>query len=336
VAQVFSGNVRLLTNIEDFPKKWRSASGVEGTAQVLSTAWAFVRNSPRCDGILINCNPALTLQLAAIFVFLPFRRKPIIALDLVLRRPVTQTSKLTRRLKKFLLGRVDQFIHYFRDWAGYEKYFGIGNDRNSYVPFKTDLRGRFPYSVNPNGEYVLCFGRSERDFDTFIKAMAELPYPGVIPDPNYSLLNQHSSRFTVPLSDLPANVTIIENRDNMEAALEMIAKAHVVALPLVANRISASGIGTYLTAMLLGKCVIITEGPGSSDVLSNEALFVPAEDPHALAAMIRRAWEDKALREKTAAAGQAYVEQCGNSADLYQRVVDLVVKFLSRERKEIN
>jgi glycosyltransferase involved in cell wall biosynthesis len=223
---------------------------------------------------------------------------------------------------------VDHFIHYFRDWAGYEKYFGIGRDRNSYVPFKTDIRGRFPYIANPDGEYVLCFGRSERDFDTFIKAMTTLPYPAVIPNPNFSLLSQHSSRFTVSLSSLPANVTIIENQESIEGALEMVAKAHVVALPLVGNRISASGIGTYLTAMLLGKCVIITEGPGSSDVLSEEALFVPAEDPYALAAMIQRVWEDRTLREKTAAAGQAYVERCGTSADLYQRVVEVILEFL--------
>jgi len=112
----------------------------------------------------------------------------------------------------------------------------------------------------------------------------------------------------------------------------MIARARVVALPLVAGRISASGIGTYLTAMLLGKCVIITEGPGSSDVLSDEALFVPPEDPEALATMIRRAWQDQSLREKTAAAGQLYAERCGNSADLYQRVLEIVSQRLVRQQ----
>ena len=302
---------------------------MEGSTQILSTVWEFVRNVANCDAILINCNPALTLQLGALFFFLRFRRKPIIALDLVLRRPVTKPSKLTSRLKKLLLRRVDHFIHYFRDWSGYEKYFGIGQDRSSYVPFKTDVGGTFAYKTSSDGEYVLCFGRSERDFDTFIKAMSILPYPGVIPDPNFSLLSQHSSRFTVPLSSLPGNVTIIQNQDDTEGALSMIGKARVVALPLVANRISASGIGTYLTAMRLGKCVIITEGPGSSDVLSEEALFVPAEDPKALAAMIRMAWEDRTLREKTAAAGRSYVERCGDSRDLYQRVLEIVLKFLS-------
>ncbi len=245
-------SLRLLTNIPDFPRQWSSAAGTKGTAQIVSNVWDFLKNSPNCDAILINCDPSLTFKLAALFSLIASRRKPIIALDLVLRRPITTTSKLARPLKKQLLKGVSHFVHYFRQWDGYEKYFGIAANRSSYVPFKTDIRGRFPYAPDPNGEYVLCFGRSERDFDTFIRAMRNLPFPGAIPKPNVSLLKQHSSRLTFPLSQLPPNITVLENEDTVNGALRMIARARLIALPLVAGRISASGIGTYLTAMLWG------------------------------------------------------------------------------------
>ncbi|HTV57384.1 MAG TPA: glycosyltransferase [Verrucomicrobiae bacterium] len=229
-------------------------------------------------------------------------------------------------MKKALLKNVNLFIHYFRQLDGYQKYFGIGEARSAYVPFKSDIRGAFSYTPDPEGEYVLCFGRSERDYDTFFRAMSTLPYPGAIPAPNLGLLAQHSSRFTIPLSQLPSNIRVLENDESIQRAIEIISKARVVALPIVSGRISASGIGTYLTAMLLGKCVIISEGPGSSDVLTNEALFIPPEDPEALSRAIRTAWEDRPLRERIAAAGRYYAESCGTSKDLYQRVVDVIAE----------
>jgi len=317
--------VRILCNIGDFPKEWVSASGTPGTTRVLSTPGQFLSSAPACDAILINCDPGLTYKLAALFSLFPWRRKPIIALDLVLRRPISQGSRFTRPFKKFLLGSVDHFIHYFRDLDGYQKYFGIGKSRSSYVPFKSNIQGHHSSTTDSDGDYVLCFGRSERDYDTFFEAMSTLPYPGAIPAPNFPLLSRHSSRFTLPLSKLPHNIRILENDDSVPGALEIISKARVVTLPIVAGRISASGVGTYLAAMHLGKCVIITEGPGSSDVLADEALFVPPENAPALATMIRKAWEDRETREKIAAAGQRYAESCGTSADLYQRVQDVVV-----------
>ena len=85
--------------------------------------------------------------------------------------------------------------------------------------------------------------------------------------------------------------------------VRLLRGARLVVLPMLRDRIRAAGISTYLNAMLLGKCVIISEGPGVSDVLSPEqAIFVPPEDPAALAGAIARAWEDRELRERTARA----------------------------------
>jgi glycosyltransferase involved in cell wall biosynthesis len=178
----------------------------------------------------------------------------------------------------------------------------------------------------------LCLGWSERDYDTFFAAMELLPYPGAIPKPDFAKLAQHSSRFTRPVDQLPRNITLMEDDLSTAAMVRIIEGARLVVLPTVASRINASGIGTYLSAMFMGKCVITTEGPGSSDVLTGgEALLVPAEDSAALAASIRRAWEDDDLRERTAQTGLRYAAGLGGEPELRQRVLDVAVdQFVKR------
>ena len=296
-----------------------------GTAMRLQTAWEFLRHSREADVILLDCDPSLTLRLQALYLAFWFLRKPIVALDIVLRPPRTWKSKLIRPVKKFLLSRVDHYIHYFKDLDGYWKYYGIGLGRSSYVAFKSNIKGRLDYTADSDGDYVLCFGRSERDYDTFIKAIASLPLPAAIPVPNFKGLGDHDSRFSTPLSALPTNLLLLQDDGSQASSLGILGKARIVALPIVAGRISPSGIGTYLTAMLLGKCVIITEGPGATDILTDQALFVPAGDPAQLARVIELAWNDRGLRERVAAAGRAYAESCGDVEDLRQRVLDIVV-----------
>jgi glycosyltransferase involved in cell wall biosynthesis len=323
---VISAALRILTNIERFPPTWRSSAGVAGTARIAQSPWEFVAQAPDCDVILIDCDPALTLKISALFLIFWFRRKPIVALDLVLRRPTTGKAKLATKLKKLFLSRVDYFIHYFRQLDHFQKYFGIGPERSGYVPFKSNIKGRCAYTPKFDGEYILCFGSSERDFDTFIRVVGQLPYPAAIPRPNFSVLRMHSSKFTVPLTDLPPNLQLLENDGSLEASVRIMENAKMVVLPIVPERIGASGIGTYLTAMVLGKCVIVTEGPGATDVLTDQALFVPPGDAQALADMIRLVWEDRGLRERVARSGNRYAESCGGIPELRQRVLDKIVE----------
>ena len=297
---------------------------------MLKTAWQFLRHSRQCDLIVINSGAVLVMQLGAWFLLFPFLRKPIMSHDIVLRQPKTIRARITAPIKRFLLSRIDHFTLHFRILDGYQKHFGIGPGRVSYLPSKPNIRYRYEYQVSPEGEYILCFGRSERDYDTFFAAMSRLPYPAAIPPPSFAHLAKHASRFTWKLSDLPANVKILEDDGSVQSLIHIIEKARLVVLPILKSRIAPSGIGTYLNAMLMGKCVIMSEGPGTSDVLTEEALMVPPEDVDALAAMIRRAWEDDALRLRTAEAGRRYSENCGGEPELRQRVLDRALERLVR------
>ena len=73
----------------------------------------------------------------------------------------------------------------------------------------------------------------------------------------------------------------------------------------------------------------MSTGPATSDVLTEEALMTPPEDPEALAKMIRRAWSDGELRERTAEAGKRYSESCGGEPELRQRVLDRALEKLT-------
>jgi hypothetical protein len=69
--------------------------------------------------------------------------------------------------------------------------------------------------------------------------------------------------------------------------------------------------------MALNKCVIISEGPGASDVLTDEAVIVPAEDAGPLAEQIRLLWSDTKLRTEVASRGREYATLAGGKERLH-------------------
>lgn len=295
------------------------------------SAWEFLKHSRNADLVIVNCDVALSMKLAALYLLFPFLRRPILGHDLVMRRPLSFRTKWAMPVKRFLLSRVDHISLHFTILDGYKKYWGIRPEKTSYLPSKPNIRYRYEYQAGPDGEYILCFGRSERDYDTFFAAMEKLPdLPAVIPPPNFAAFRRHAARFSRPLDRLPANVRVVEDDGSVESLIGVIEKAKLVVLPIVASRIAPSGIGTYLNAMLMGKCVITSEGVATSDVLTNgEALLVPPENVDALAAAIRRAWTDKDLRERTAERGRKYSEACGGEPELRQRVLDRAIEKLA-------
>jgi len=325
----------LINNFHGFPEEWQAVTGERGTsrqANGVKQFLRFARESPEAI-VLVNCNPRLTLEMGAAKFLGLLAKAPVVSVDLVLRAPRTAAQKAILPVKKLLLRQTGLFIHYFQDYGKYAEIFGISASRHAFVPFKVNLGIGLP--EQPDGEYVLCFGRSMRDYDTFFDAMERLPYPGAIARPDIAGLRMHHARFSRPLDRLPANVGAVEDDGSAQAQIRILAHAKIVVLPILKDSLVASGISTCLNAMQLGKCVIGTEGPGMSDIFDGEIIAVPPEDPAALAAAIGRAWEDAALRSRTGHAGHLYALKAGGETDLYQRIIDQTVLWY-REKEHIS
>jgi glycosyltransferase involved in cell wall biosynthesis len=246
--------------------------------------------------------------------FLHLYRKPIVAVDVVLRPPKHFLQAFGLRA---LFKRIDHFVHYFRDLSGYERFYGIDSARSSFVPFKVDLREVYKPKLNP-GEYVLCFGGSMRDYECFLAAMAQLDLPGAI--------SEITARRLVGTA-ISANVRVLKDDGSQQSLIQIIEGARIVALPIQPRNINASGLGTYLNAMWMGKPLILTQGPGVSDLLQDEALIIPAGATAALRDAIARLWNDEGLRQKLAEKGKRYAQSLGGHEDLAVRLQNAIMHW---------
>jgi glycosyltransferase involved in cell wall biosynthesis len=319
----------IVTNLPNFPERWTLPSGVTGTARFAANYSEFRKHLAESSLLIVNGEPDLLLRLCRLFLTQPWLRRPLVSVDLVLRSPgPSPQSRLKALVKRLLLTQVGHFIHYFRDVSGYARDFGITAERSSFVPFKPNLRYRYELTPSADGEYVLCFGRSLRDYDTFFAAARMFPYPAAISTPDFEQLRIHGSRFTWKLSELPPNVAVIDDDGSQDAQVRLLERAHIVVLPILKSSVVSSGLSTYLNAMLMGKCVILSEGPGCSDVLTDQVVAVPPEDPSVLAEAITRVWTDDALRRRTAAAGYEYAAALGGEPELRERILRQSVQWL--------
>jgi len=325
----------IVTNIASFPMHWTATDGTIGRTEYAQSATEFLRFRNEASSVfLVNCASRIVLDLALRQLW-PFeQRRPLVALDLVfLRRPQTIAGRLAVVPKRILLRNVDYFLHYFKNLQGLDSLYGIGPDRSGFVDFKANLWNSRVDGARPAGDYVLCFGRSLRDFDTFFDAVQGLDCPGAIADPQSASLREHGSRFTRPLSDLPPNLRILPDDHSERSQAAALHAARIVVVPMLKGRLIAAGISTILNAMIHGKCVIASAGPGVTDIFDGELVSVPAEDPEALAAAIRKVWHDPDLRRTIAQAGWQYAVRCGSEQDFNRRVIDAVVGWSSERAR---
>lgn len=312
--------MRILTNFMSSPESLVLPGG-ERAQIIRSERWPEVRRLlASADLVVIDCRDSLLYRIATHFLIFPWARRPLVAVDLVLRKPVTLRHKASAFVKRLLFGRVDLFVHYFRDLSGYTRYFGIPAERSVYVPFKVNNR-EVPVAASEFSEdYIFTMGRSLRDYDTFIRAVAELPYPAAIPEFSFESFEGKDRSFCWNRENVPSQLQVLPDSGAREDLVRNLARARLVVIPTQASSLCASGLSTYLDAMYLGKCVIVSDGPGASDVLTDQALLVPPHDVAALKAAIARAWEDDSLRERTAAAGRAYARSLGGERELLERI----------------
>ena len=284
---------------------------------------AFVRKCLRSDLVILNIDQRRLMLAALLRLIVPSARFRLVSVDLILRTPKTLIGRFKAFFKRIFFSRVDCFILYFKNVQGYRRYYGIGPDRAVYVPFKVNGWGQIVARPrgNSEGDYVLCAGRTLRDIDTFVEAMRRAGCPGMLLQQRRELLDAHGT--SAWSGDLPPNLKlVIDDSDRLEDFIDFIAKARLVVIPRFKHDIAASGISTYLVAMALNKCVIISEGPGADDVLEEQAIMVPPEHPEKLAEEIKNLWDDEERRARVASRGYEYAMSRGG----YERLLSDILR----------
>lgn len=274
----------------------------------------LLRACARSDYLVIHFHFSEILFFAAALALPPFRGCRIVTLDFFVGR-LDGARLLPIR---WALGRVHRFLVYFKNSAIFEKAFDLPASKFKYIPFKVNAIELIKAAEVSDRGYIFCGGRSRRDFRALFAAVEPLGIPVKVVTADEARLAPHGS--TLAGVRVPPNVEVLTADESPKFFVEAMAASRLVVIPIVPDATTQAGIGVYLQAMALGKCVIISSSLGVSDVLTDQAVIVPAGDIAALRSAIERAWNDAAWRESVAAKGRGYALGLGGEDELRRSV----------------
>lgn len=287
----------------------------------------------KSDAIIVNIAERFLYKLCALRYLLPKQSTLLISVDIHLEPPFKPINHPLSFLKGLLLKQVDNFILYFRDVSGYRRYYGIKPEKCVYVPFKVNqlnliksVLAEYGENGDPSdGDSVIAIGRSYRDIDTFILAMRKIDIPAKVLTQSRSVMQSYGTILEETI--FPSNVKTVEHDGNQLSFVRHIAEARIVVIPRFRWDIKSTGISNYLMAMALGKCVIISHGPGTTELLDHgQAILVPPEDPDALAEAIQMVWNRPEIRRHTGLKGQEYAFSLEDEDRLMKDILKLAYR----------
>jgi glycosyltransferase involved in cell wall biosynthesis len=201
--------------------------------------------------------------------------------------------------------------------SAFPSLWGVDPARVHFTPF-----GYAPTADNrvDRGEATAVFagGNSLRDYRALAAVAPTLDAPVVIA----TRLLQSSHDGNVRIGQLPQADYDRELR-----------AARVVVVPLRDDTTRSAGQQTFLSAMALGKPVVVTDSPGVRDYVRDgeTGLIVPPNDPQRLAEALRWLLDDANRADVEAMTAQARRDVAGNYslAAYLDRVLDVVQTVLS-------
>lgn len=282
------------------------------------------------DYMVINGSGPYLFLMALAKILLPLSRMKIVSLDLLLSRPATASQRLKSLVKRLLLRQVHLFALYYRNTRGIQQAYGIPDRKFRYVPFKINRFHEVLNAKTADRGYVFCGGKTRRDFATLIEAVRGTDLPVRI----VTLANEHIAEHGSFLdrSNLPGNVEVIVLDGSFAPFLEQMAGSRLVVMPLKPD-ICGCGIGVYLMAMALRKCVVISNDVGVDGVLSDEAaVIVPPCDPPALRKALEKAYHDAQHRSGYEENGYRYALSLGDESRLAESIMEVLTDDFTQAR----
>jgi len=313
--------LRITTNISGLERV--AADGVTIRAY-LSEQWPnsigrnlrILKAALQSDHLVLHFSLYEVMFFAVMLKITPFQQCRLTTLDFF----IGDSRPLLLPLISLCLRRVDRFLVYFKDSSVFEKLFGIPKFKFHYVPFKVNGIEMIQRTPVTDDGYIFSGGRSRRDFATFFAVVEDLGYPVKLVTSSEVKMNPHGS--SLARLRIPSNVEISTEDENQEFFIRSMAAARLVVIPIKKDITTQAGIGVYLQAMALQKCVIISTSLGVSDVLSeDQAVIVPAGDRAALRRAIEGLWNDEPLRRRYAEAAYRYALPLGGEDALRRSIL---------------
>ncbi|MGF1583342.1 MAG: glycosyltransferase [Gemmataceae bacterium] len=295
-------------------------------------ALCFWVRSFQYDAVVLDQETSVLRLLALLRMLTAFFNPPFISLDLVLAPPGDSLlDRVKAMLRRAIFSQVDLFLMHLKYHPRLESYYGITPKKLRYIPFKVNQVETVRAWETQEHEYVFTGGKSRRDYHTFCEALKTLGYPALIVTPKPEEGTEHGT-FLDGLA-LPSNVELIHDDGSQASWIGKIANCKVAVFPISPVTISPSGVGAYLLAMGLKKCVIVSDCPSTRDILEhdNNAVLVPMSDSKALARAIEKVWTDKEYRHRIAEGGHQYSLTLGGEETLARNVAKTVLNFLGGE-----
>lgn len=204
---------------------------------------------------------------------------------------LTQTRWFYRfqlALLKWAIPGIDYFFcTSTEEEALYSRMFHIPRSRIVFLPL-VESSSNFEEPSHPIKDYIFSFGKSDRDFETLIRAVTALKLKTYI-----------LSRTYKPKVPVPENVCIIRDYVSDREMVQWISSSRMVVLPLQDYRISAGQI-SMLEVMALARPLIITENMATKEyaVHRHSALFFEAGNDQELAGHIEYLWNNMETAER--------------------------------------
>ena len=195
----------IVHNFRAFPEKWKTADRSAGNQHLRGTEARprFLEHRRNREAVfVVNGNAPLVMALAARMFGGAAPAADCCGSGSARARNIS--GRLELPLKKGAARPGGSLHSLFPRPPGLDAGLRHRAGTSSYVSFKVNLADRHALAPEPEGEYVLCFGRSMRDFDTFLAAMEQLPdVPAAITRPDPQVFAAHHARFTRPISAIP-------------------------------------------------------------------------------------------------------------------------------------
>lgn len=216
----------------------------------------------------------------------------------VVKIGLTENWRLRERLLDFVVPRADAIYPLGSNQVEYiHRRWNTAADVR-FIHQHVDAEFYRPGAAIPDGPVLSVGDDYGRDFPTLLAAFAGL---------DATLLLKSS---LVSPDDAPPNVQVVQQRLDAHAYRELFRRAPFVVVPL-RPMLTASGVGTVLEAMAMGKALIVSDSPGIRDYVSHDetALVVPCGDVPALRGATLRLLREPDTRARLGAAARRFVER---------------------------